>query len=100
MIMNRVISFINSGLILILNNWFLLIKKKNYELFYCDTSKDAAIKTLNNTITEHHSFNPLMPMSSKWGSLTKILILLLEGIIKNVSYERRAYESVDEKSLS
>ena len=32
--------------------------------------------------------------------LAKILILILEGIIKNFSYERRDYESVDEKSLS
>ena len=30
----------------------------------------------------------------------KILILNLEGIIENISYERRAYESVDVKSLS
>ena len=27
-------------------------------------------------------------------------ILILEGIIKKISYERRDYESVDEKSLS
>ena len=31
---------------------------------------------------------------------TKILILNKEGIIKINSYERRTYESVDEKSLS
>ena len=30
----------------------------------------------------------------------KILILILEGIIKKISYERRDYESVDKKSLS
>ena len=30
----------------------------------------------------------------------KILILNKEGIIEKTSYERRAYESVDEKSLS
>ena len=29
----------------------------------------------------------------------KILILNKEGIIEKISYERRAYESVDEKSL-
>ena len=28
----------------------------------------------------------------------KILILILEGIIKKISYERRDYESVDEKA--
>ena len=30
----------------------------------------------------------------------KILILILEGIIKKISYERRDYKSVDEKNLS
>ena len=30
----------------------------------------------------------------------KILISISEGIIKKISYERRGYESVDEKSLS
>ena len=30
----------------------------------------------------------------------KILILNKEGIIEKISYERRAYEFVDEKSLS
>ena len=29
---------------------------------------------------------------------TKISILFLEGIIKKISYDRRAYESVDEKA--
>ena len=28
-----------------------------------------------------------------------ILILILDGIIKKISYERRDYESVDEKKL-
>ena len=31
---------------------------------------------------------------------TEILILNKEGIIEKISYEHRAYESVDEKSLS
>ena len=30
--------------------------------------------------------------------IEKILILKLEGIIKKISYERRDYESVDEKT--
>ena len=30
----------------------------------------------------------------------KILILNKEGIIEKISYERRAYEPIDEKSLS
>ena len=35
-----------------------------------------------------------------WHRLAKLSILILEGIIKKISYERRDYESVDEKSLS
>ena len=33
-------------------------------------------------------------------SFSKTFDLKLEGILKNISYERRNYESVDEKSLS
>ena len=32
-------------------------------------------------------------------SFSKLSILILEGIIKKISYERCDYESVDEKSL-
>ena len=39
-------------------------------------------------------------LRTKVHELVKILILKLEGIIKKISYERRNYESVDEKSLS
>ena len=46
------------------------------------------------------TFNPLMPRRTLVAPFTKISILFLEGIIKKISYERRAYESVDEKSLS
>ena len=44
--------------------------------------------------------NPLLPSVHKSARFGKILILKLEGIIKKISYERRDYESVDEKSLS
>ena len=33
-------------------------------------------------------------------AVLKFLILNKEGIIEKISYERRAYESVDEKNLS
>ena len=42
--------------------------------------------------------NPFVPSVLNIVRLTKISILIEEGIIKKVSYERRAYESVDEKS--
>ena len=41
-----------------------------------------------------------MPSAHKSVRITQIWILKLEGIIKKISYERRDYESVDEKSLS
>ena len=44
-------------------------------------------------------FNPLLPIAHKSARIDKISILKLEGIIKKISYERRDYESVDEKSL-
>ena len=43
-------------------------------------------------------FNPLVHNVQYKGRLTKILIL--KGILKKISYERRVYESVDEKILS
>ena len=45
-------------------------------------------------------FNPLIPRRTRVSSFTEISILFYEGIIKKISYERRAYESVGEKSLS
>ena len=44
--------------------------------------------------------NPLCPCVTNSSRIAKISILKLEGIIKKFSYERRDYESVDEKSLS
>ena len=43
--------------------------------------------------------NPLVHSVHYNGRLTKILIIILEGILKKTSYERREYESVDEKIL-
>ena len=57
-------------------------------------------------MSDHHEiftqffFNPLLPIVYKSARIDKISILKLEGIIKKISYERRDYESVDEKSLS
>ena len=41
--------------------------------------------------------NPLLPIAHKSARIDKISILKSEGIIKKISYERRDYESVDEK---
>ena len=45
-------------------------------------------------------FNPFSHSGHCIGPPSKISILVLEGIVKKISYERRAYESVDDKSLS
>ena len=41
--------------------------------------------------------NPLPPSVPIWNRLAKLSFSILEGIIKKISYERRDYESVDEK---
>ena len=43
-------------------------------------------------------FNPLVPSVANMRRNAKILILILEGIIKKISYEHRDYELVDEKT--
>ena len=45
-------------------------------------------------------FNPFSHSGHCIGQPSKISILVQEGIIKKISYDRRAYESVDDKSLS
>ena len=45
-------------------------------------------------------FNPFPPSLPIWHRLAKLSIIILEGIIKKIPYERRDYESVDENSLS
>ena len=55
---------------------------------------------LNNNVmymSELCLSNPLVPSVLNIGRWTKILIY--EGILKRIYYERCAYESVDEKSL-
>ena len=44
--------------------------------------------------------NPLTSRRTLVVPFTEISIPSKEGIIKKISYERRAYESVDENSLS
>ena len=45
-------------------------------------------------------FISLLPIMYKSALIDKISILKLEGIFKQISYDRRDYESVEEKSLS
>ena len=46
------------------------------------------------------ALNHLLPSAANMHRSAKILILIKEGINKKISYERRAYELGDEKSLS
>ena len=48
----------------------------------------------------HSPFNNFPPSVPIWQRLAKLSTLILEGTIKKISYDRRDYESVDEKSLS
>ena len=69
----------------------------------CQVNKPPNHSTLPSqriSNTSHVNINPLLPIAHKSAQIDKISILKLEGIIKKISYERRDYESVDEKSLS
>ena len=46
------------------------------------------------------NLNPFPSSVPIWHRLAKLSILILEGIIKKISYERRYYESVDKMSPS
>ena len=46
------------------------------------------------------NFNPFVHSVASQQSVTKISILKLERLMESISYERRVYESVDDKSLS
>ena len=59
--------------------------------------KSEQNKSLYGSVALSLKFNPLVHSVHYIGHLTKILIL--KGILKNISYERLDYESVDEKIL-
>ena len=58
------------------------------------------LKLLTISWVDANHLNPLLPNVLQRERLAKILILIKENIIKQISYERRDYESVDEKILS
>ena len=57
-------------------------------------------KQIPSFCTLYSPLGPFPPSVPIWHRLAKLSILMLEGIIKKISYERRDYELVDEKSLS
>ena len=66
-----------------------IINKTTHVKFYLIKAIDMSERIIN----------PLRRSVPYMARLAKILILILEGIIKNFSNERRDYESVDEKNL-
>ena len=50
------------------------------------------------TMRIYNFFNPFPPSVPIWHRFAKSSILILEGIIKKISYEHRDYESVDERA--
>ena len=63
-------------------------------------SVNMVMLPLNKNIVPRIGNNPLVPNAHESVQIAKISILKLEGITKKISYERRDYESEDEKSLS
>ena len=55
---------------------------------------------MNVALDSSQLLNPFPPSVPIWYRLAIFFILIKEGIFNKISYERRAYESVDEKSLS
>ena len=51
-------------------------------------------------IRDYVTINPLETDSLYLACMSKISIFSKEGIIEKISYERRAYESVDDRSHS
>ena len=58
------------------------------------------MKSLFTSVPLDLAINLLLPTAANMRLSAKILILILEGINKKISYECRDYELVDEKSLS
>ena len=54
------------------------------------------ICTILKAFTPFKPFRPSVPIRHR---LAKLSILILEGIIKNIYYERRDYESVDKEII-
>ena len=63
-------------------------------------SKEETHTKMLSIYLNNLTFNPFPPSVPIWQRLAKLSILILEETIKKISYERRDYESVDEKSLS
>ena len=54
----------------------------------------------SHTLAFHATFNPFPPRVPIWHGLAKLSILILIGISKKISYARRDYKLLDEKSPS
>ena len=57
-------------------------------------------RVLTHAIRHSEPLNPILPSAPFMARLEKIYISIFERIVRKISYERRDYESVDEKSLA
>ena len=73
---------------------------KKIPKFSDDPLKCIACQTRYVWLKLEFEKKPIPPSVPIWHRSAKHSILILEGIIKKISYERRDYELVDEKSLS
>ena len=76
-----------------------LLVGKGKLVFFHHRTKRKSILTFKKKFN-YRNFNPLLRSVHCGSRLAKISISIQEGIMKKISYERRDYDSVDEKSLS
>ena len=68
----------------------------HYSVHECISTECSSLRGDNSERLIY--FNPFSHSGHCIGQPSKISILVQEGIIENISYELRAYESVDDKS--
>ena len=74
----------------------LTSENTNSLIFFSETR----LKSNSDILDETNWINPLLPNGTICSRIVKISFLKKLGIIEKISYERRDYETVDEKSLS
>ena len=89
--------------------WHTYIRSESYRCAECTNlcvNHQMCVPRTLNTHQWHCCVSVQTPLNSFpssvpiWHRLAKLSILILEGILKKISYERCDYESVDKNSLS
>ena len=76
---------------------YILLNETIFMCLYCTLVPPVSPGIFSDWYSKINPFPPSVPI---WHRVTRLSILILEGVFKKISYERRDYESVDEKSLS